>query len=460
MNILLLVADDLGRDLGCLGNRAIRTPNLEALAAEGTLFTNAFASTASCSGSRSTLYTGRHTHQNGQYGLNHDCHHFETFAGTPTLPALFNAAGWRTGIIGKVHVGPRATYPWQVQDGAVDSRNVREMADHFASFLSTDRSTPFCAILGYTDPHRHNDASGFANRDYPGVERRVYDPAAVVVPPFLPDLPEVRAELAQYYEAVDRLDQGVGMALEALRRDGRLDDTLVAFVSDNGCPFVNSKTTLFDAGVHLPLIVRMPGSARGIRNPNLVSFVDVLPTFLEVAGIAAPAGLAGRSFRSVLEHGDAAPGWDRVFCSHTFHQVTNYWPTRVLRTRRWKYHRNVAWQLDFPFASDLYESKTWQAIARRGGAIGQREIERYVRRPAEELYDLETDPHEVRDRAADPTCATILAEMRTELERWQVATDDPWIYRDGVSALDRLKRGAVVPGHWDLRWAGMAAARG
>jgi N-sulfoglucosamine sulfohydrolase len=142
--------------------------------------------------------------------------------------------------------------------------------------------------------------------------------------------------------------------LAALERAGLADDTLVCFLSDNGSPFLNSKTTLFDAGVHLPLILRKPGDRAGVASPNLVSFIDILPTFLDWARCAPPAGpRRGRSLLPILEETRLLPDWQRVFGSHTFHEITNYWPTRFMRTPRYKYHRNVAWQLDFPFSGDL-----------------------------------------------------------------------------------------------------------
>ena len=455
MNILLMIADDLGRMTGCYGEPRIRTPRIDQLAAEGTRFDMAFTSTASCSASRSVIFTGLHTHETGQYGLHHDHHHFMTFADVATAPALLNESGWHTGIIGKVHVGPETVYPWLTREESA-SRNVAWVAERARAYFADRRADakPFFLTIGFIDPHRDETRGGFGNETF-GAEGPVVSPDAVSVPPFLTDLPEVRQELADYYRSVHRLDRGVGLVLDALADEGLAGSTLVVFLSDNGAPFLNSKTTLYDAGVHLPLIMRRPGQRAGIANPNLVSFTDLLPTFLDLAGRAPDRGRRkGRSLLPILEQETLLPDWDRVFGSHTFHEVTNYWPTRFLRTPRYKYHRNIAWQLDFPFSGDLYGSLSWEGIRRqRPALIGKRPVVNYMRRPPEELYDLQADPLEVRNLANDPDNAERLVSMRTALEAWQRETDDPWLYRDGISARavrHHMANGLMVPKRFDF----------
>ncbi|UUP15927.1 sulfatase family protein [Nitratireductor thuwali] len=457
-NILLLIADDLGRMTGCYGETAIRTPNIDALAASGTRFDMAFTSTASCSASRSVVYSGLHTHENGQYGLNHDHHHFITFAHVETAPTLLGAAGYRTGIIGKVHVGPDAVYPWESREESA-TRDVAWVADRAKAFFdrAADDTRPFFLTIGFTDPHRDWTRGGFGNDQEfdPRVERRRFAPRDVAVPSFLPDIPEVRAELASYYESVDRLDQGVGLVLQELAKAGLGDETLVCFLSDNGAPFLNSKTTLYDAGIHLPLIVRAPGRKAGIASPNLVSFTDILPSFLDWAGHRGVSGpRRGRSLLPILEETELLPDRQLVFGSHTFHEITNYYPTRFIRTPRYKYHRNVAWKLDFPFSGDLYGSLSWEGMRNREPVmIGRRPLKAYIERPPEELYDLESDPEEVENLATDPSHARLLAEMRSLMEDWQRDTGDPWLYRDGISlraVTHHVEAGLSLPDRYDF----------
>ena len=213
-NILLLIADDLGKYVGCYGCLSITTPSIDQLASQGIRFDKAFASTASCSGSRSTIYTGLHTHENGQYGLNIFRTHFQTFPNIDSAPKLFNQAGYFTGIIGKIHVGPDEVYPWTHQRES-ESRDVAWVADQGEEFFkkAKEEDKPFFLTVGYVDPHRDvQTRGGFGNDEefderVKALEIKEED---VEVPGWLTDLPETRKELVQYYKAINRTDQGVG----------------------------------------------------------------------------------------------------------------------------------------------------------------------------------------------------------------------------------------------------------
>ena len=468
-NILLLIADDLGRDLSIYGyNNAPRTPNIEKLAAQGTVFENAFASTASCSGSRSTLYTGLHTHQNGQYGLarGHSMmHYFNTFDMIETHPKIYNPLGYLTGIGAKVHVGPPRAYPFTVRDEN-HVRNGTWIAERLEAFIDRahHEDKPWFYTVGFIDPHRDGTRDGFGNKPagYPGIEKHVHDPGNVNIPHFLPDLPEVRHELAEYYQAIDRMDQGVGMFMKVLERKGELDSTLVVFLSDNGPPFVNSKTTLYDAGVKLPMVVRCPGKKAGTRNPNFISYTDVLPTFLDWTGHSKlesqnPAGRRrlGRSLLPIIDTQQELRQFDHVFGSHTFHETSSYYPTRYLRTKKWKYHRNIAWQLPFPFGGDLYGALSFEAMRNQQKPVklGERLLTDYIHRPPEQLFDIENDPSEVYDVADNPEYQEVLLDCRRKLENWQRMTNDQWLFRDGVSlgCVNRhINHGLKIPDRFDF----------
>ena len=469
-NIVQIIADDLGLMLGCYGLQAIQTPNIDRLAAEGTRFTRAFASTASCSGSRSTIYTGLHTHQNGQYGLNHGWNHFQTHEHIETVPQVFNSLGYQTGIIGKVHVGPRSVYPWEWYSPS-ESRDVAANSAEAGRFFDHARETgrPFHLTVGFRDPHRDATRGGFGNTqdDVLNIPVPDYRPENVEIPPFISDVPELRTELVEYYKSISRMDHGVGLIMDELSKRGLDKNTLILFLSDNGAPFVNSKTTLYDAGIRLPLIVRVPGSsASGVVNPNMVSFLDILPTCIEwahcteadikTANTGKSPPRLGRSFLKIIGASELVPihQWEQhVFGSHTFHEVQNYWPTRFMRTTRYKYHRNIAWQLGFPFGTDLYGSLSWQGIRNNPTRtaesdtpevmIGRRRLLSYVHRGPEELFDLEADPEEINNLAGKPEYEAQLREMRGSVEKWQYQTDDAWLFRDGVSAI-------VSQGYQDL----------
>lgn len=430
-NVLLIVADDQGLDLGAYGNPVLRTPNLDRLAARGTLFTNAFATVSSCSPSRSVIYTGLYSHSNGMYGLAHDVHNQHLLPSVRTLPQLLKAAGYRTALVGKKHILPDSALPFDEELAPEQSgnRDVAFMASEARKFIAKSAQQPFLLIVGYSDPHRAEQNFG-NSRAWPAIVRETYDPAKVIVPAHLPDLPDVRRDLADYYESVSRLDSGVGLLLNALREAGRSNDTLVIYSSDNGRPFPGAKTTLYDEGIHLPLIVSSPlQSKRGIRNQAMVSWVDILPTILDWARVA-PASTpkpVGRSMLPILEQADP-PGWDRVFASHGFHEIQQYYPMRALRTRQYKYIVNLAAPLEFPIAGDIASSPTWKAVAARPGVgLGARTLQAFLHRPPEELYDLRADPSEVHNLADDPAHRTVIERMRAEMKAFQRETHDPWL---------------------------------
>jgi N-sulfoglucosamine sulfohydrolase len=440
-NVLLLVADDLGLQVGCYGDPVARTPNIDGLAKSGTRFTHAFASVASCSPSRATILTGLPTHACGQYGLAHATHNQHSFRNVKGLPAVLNPAGYRSGVIAKLHVQPKEVYPFDVELPG-NGRNPVQIAEQARKFVADCGDKPFFLLVGFTDPHRA--ARGFANdgKYPPDVPAVKFDPKTVTVPYHLPDQPEVRAELAEYYQSVARLDDGVGRVLKVLADAKELDDTLVIFLSDNGIPFPGAKTTLYDSGVRLPLVVRRPGQKGGVVNSAMVSWTDVAPTVLDWCGVKPPAAgkkavaMAGKSFLPVLEEAEPK-GWELVFGSHQFHEVTMYYPVRMVRTRTHKYLLNLAHPLEYPFASDLWGSDMWQGVLKRGDTMmGARPVKAFLHRPKEELYDLTNDPNELKNLLAGPNgtedrdTKRILAAMKDYLAKWREETNDPWLVKN------------------------------
>lgn len=456
-NIVLIVADDHGPEaIGAYGNRVVRTPHLDALAADGTRFTHAFCTSASCSPSRSVLLTGQHNHRNGMYGLQHQDHHFSSFDTVKSLPVRLARAGYRTARIGKFHVAPDAVYAFEtvLSGGAANDpdslgRSPVAMAEQTRPVLAAKDPRPFFLYYASDDPHRANAVlpSGkptfdtypapnrFGNRDhgYPGVTEVVFRPEDVIVPPWLPDTPICRAELAEYYQSIARLDQGVGRLVALLKETGHYERTLIVYLSDNGPAFPGAKTTLYDPGIRLPLIVRAPGRTRpGSVQDAMVTWADVTPTLLDVAGALGsvpPGELDGRSFRAALD-GAPVPDRDEIYASHSLHEITMYYPMRAVRTRRYKLIHNLASGLVFPSALDLIQSPTWVGVTRAGGTVfGRRPIAQFLRRPAFELYDLETDPHEIANLADSPAHRAVRDELVAKVRAFQEATRDPWRHK-------------------------------
>ena len=441
-NVVLIVSDDHGLEtLGCYGNPVIKTPNLDALAAEGVRFTNAFCTSASCSASRSVILSGMYNHANGQYGHQHSYHHFISFENIKSLPVLLTEAGYRTGRIGKYHVAPEDVYKFDVALPG-NSRSPVQMAQNCRDFVGASDGKPFFLYFCMSDPHRGGGVADelpgkpdrFGNKakgGYPGVKEVKYEPKDVIVPPFLPDTPECRAELAQYYQSVSRVDQGVGKLLDVLKQTGKYENTVIIYISDNGVAFPGAKTTLYEPGMNLPCIVRKPRQRKkGFACDALINFADLAPTIADFAHtLSGNNSFQGRSFKSVLEQ-EHPKGWDETYASHTFHEITMYYPMRVVRQRKFKLIWNIAHGLDYPFASDLWAASTWQATIKGGRKYyGKRTVEAYLHRPKFELYDLENDPHEVKNLAEDPKHEKVLAELKTKLKAFQKRTKDPWLLK-------------------------------
>ncbi|MGI9517400.1 MAG: sulfatase family protein [Pirellulaceae bacterium] len=480
-NIVLFVTDDESPTLGCYGDPMAITPHADALASDGVLFRNAWATTASCSPSRSVILSGTYSHLNGMHGLQHNFHHFESFAavGALSLPNVLGNHGYRTAQIGKYHVAPESAYHFETYLRA-NPRSTVEMAEACRGFLTDpDDERPFFLYFATSDPHRgggKNQSSNlelkpdmFGNKpnreSWPDVDEHFYDPAVVPVPPFLSDSRETREELAEYYQSCSRIDQGLGRLVQILKEHDLYDKTLIIFTSDHGMAFAGAKTTVYEAGLRVPLIVRNPYAPdRGRETEELVSHVDLTPTILEFAGALdpdtnAPRNLAdttsirrsaqagqpnrprdnsgrkqnfssyqGRSWLPVLL--DPGSGHSEfVFASHTFHEVQMYYPMRAIRDQRYKLIWNIASPLEFPFAADLWAASSWQAQFAQGpeADYGYRTVRSYLNRPEFELYDLQDDSHETSNLAADPAHQSLLESMKARLRGMQDDLRDPWI---------------------------------
>lgn len=419
-NVMLLIADDWSPIAGCYGNDVIKMPNVDALAKRGTVFHHAFCTTPSCAASRANLLTGHYSHTHGQFGHSHGIHNFHTHDYMPSVPKQLQEAGFKTGVVGKLHVQPASVYPWDYEVGG-NGRNVQMLAERAGEFLEQVGDQPFYLHIGFSDPHRD-----FGNQhDYPGVEEVRYLPDEVVVPDFLPDHPAVRAELADYYQATSRLDTGIGMAVKALEDSGRAEDTLIVVMSDHGMPFPGGKASSFDTGHRCPLLIIRPDGG-AVENDALVNWCNLAPTIFDWCGVDAPEGLPERSLVPILD--DAHPeGWDETFFSHTFHEVTNYYPYRVLRGRKYKYVRNLYPELTTPLPSDLWASPTWQAVRNENiEMMGKRPTQNFLHQSAEALFDVENDPMESTNLIDDASLADVAEEMRQKVKSFRIETKDPW----------------------------------
>lgn len=435
-NLILFVTDDHGLDaLGCYGNPIIKTPNMDRLAAEGVRFTRAYCTSASCAASRSVILTGKFGHATGSYGHVHDYHHFSTFDGIDSLPVLLEDAGYYTARIGKYHVAPESVYHFQTVLKA-DPRSTLEMAEACEDVLN--KKQPFFLYFCTDDPHRGapftpdpwDAPNPFGNKPggYPGETVTEYAPSDVLVPAFLPDTKECREEIAQYYQSISRIDQGLGKLQELLEKAGKTENTIIIYISDNGMAFPGAKTTVYEPGIKLPCIVKDPRTDfKGLVNQSMISWVDLTPTLLDFAGVNFKAAdFHGRSFVPILGEKDSKD-WHTIYAAHTFHEITMYYPMRVIREENYKLIWNIAYGLSYPFASDLWAASTWQSIYRNHlEYFGNRKVKDYLFRAEFELFDLDADPNESNNLATDPARAELLQQMKDKLKAFQIKTNDPW----------------------------------
>lgn len=458
-NVVIVVVDDQGFQAGSYGNKVIKTPNIDRLAAEGTRFTRAHCTTASCSASRSVIMTGLYNHATGHYGHAHGYNHFSTYETVQSLPVMLSDAGYRTCSIGKYHLAPEYVYHFDTyrNKDVQGNRNSVRMAKNAKDWLQEESDKPFFLYFCSSDPHRGGGLGGFSNHNdkpnyYPGVNPIRYKAKDVEVPPWLPDTPECRQELAEYYQAISRFDQGFGDLLDALKETGHWDDTLIMFLSDNGPPFPGAKTCLYEPGANLPFLVRHPDQTKkGVTTNALVTWADIVPSVLDycdvtpkpapairtrenkgardTTGKPVPVKFHGKSFLPAIEQ-ENPRGFDEIYASHTFHEITMYYPMRVIISGKYKYTFNIAHQLPYPFASDLFASPTWQSVLKSKEQIyGKRTVYAYLHRERHELYDLEADPDEIHNLAFKPEHQKKLKELQAKLKSWQKQTKDPWFLK-------------------------------
>lgn len=268
-----------------------------------------------------------------------------------------------------------------------------------------------------------------------------YNPDDIIVPYFVQDTPAARRDIAAQYTTVSRLDQGLGLVLQELKNAGFYDDTLVIYSSDNGIPFPTGRTNLLDPGMAEPFLVSSPLNKErwGQISNAMVSLVNIVPTILDWFDIKYPeykifgpenVQLTGQSILPVLKEEPSA-GWDEVYASHNLHEVTMYYPMRVVRTSEYKLIHNLNYKMPFPIDQDFMLSPSFQDLlnrTRRGVPTHWfKSLKQYYYRSQWELYNLKNDPHELNNLAGSSEYKSLLVELQARLNSWQNVTDDPWI---------------------------------
>jgi arylsulfatase A-like enzyme len=394
-NLLLIDCHDLGAALGSYGWLGMNTPNLDRLAAEGCRFTDYFASAPICIPSRAGMYTGQHPASVGCYGQ--EVYHQDSIA----IARRFKEHGYATCLSGwNILNSPEwAGYDMRLPD---KPEKISEPTDLFLSLPQ-----PFFAHFSF----------GLVHRPYGNLP----DPHALVnsaMPPYLPDLPLVRRDLACFAAQVARLDQQVGNLLDGLQQSGLSDRTITVFTTDHGPALARAKHTLYDSGLRTALLIRYPDRILpGSTCSALLSNIDLMPTLLELAGLPIPGSIAGRSFLPLLD-GKEEAGRDAVFAAHTWGRRAGLWyytPSRCVRTQAYKLIRNYT-------GTPCYVDTDWLA---RFGAERRIPEQLYGHSTPEwELYDLQADPWELTNRAGERQLEPVQAELARLLDRHLHETGD------------------------------------
>ena len=443
-NILFITADDMNWDSpGCYGNKIPNiTPNIDQLAAEGMRFTNAHVNIAVCQPSRQVLMTGRYPHRAGYEW-------FEPIADdVPTLQEQLTEGGYINGCIGKlIHLAPQERYNWSMGLSMKDlngGRAPQAYYEHTKAFIemAAEQNKPFFLMANSHDPHRPFHGSKDEEmwpekwrRSHFKKPSRVYEAHEVQTPGFLPDQPEVREEIAQYYSSVRRCDDTVGEILRALRESGQEDNTLVMFISDNGMPFPFAKCCVYLNSTRTPWIVRWPGHVKpGVVNDrHFISGIDYMPTILEAVGLESVSGMDGTSFLSLL-HGKGELGRDHVFTAfYTFYPVDGGWrpelkeqfQMRCVQNKRFGYIFNE-WSNGEKAFGLSSTPLNWNAML-KAGETDPKWKERatmFRHRVPEEFYDFENDPDALNNLIDETEHQAEIGRMRRQLTEWMEQTED------------------------------------
>ncbi len=430
VNVLLFTADDLhAESLGVYGSKVPDlTPNLDRFAAQGMLFNRGHVNVAICAPCRAVIATGLLSHNSGAMGF------MKARPGTPDIVTAFQSAGYLAGILGKVsHSTPTTTMKWDYsfdQKELGNGRNPQIYYERCVAFFDRCRKEdkPFYLMVNSHDPHRP-----YCNPEKltkgAAMPSRTYRPEEVEVPGFLPDLPGVREELAHYQNSTRRLDDTFGRVMRALDESGRAEDTLVVFMSDNGIAVPFAKCNTWFHSSRTPFLVRWPGRVKpgSLDDAHFVSAVDLKPTFLEVAGVAGPDRLDGRSFAPLLR-GKPQNGRDFMFTQIDSKAGGDGVPMRCVQDARFGYIYN-------PFSDGRHvyrnnnEGRTFAAMAAAAEsdpAIAAR-VQLFRMRVPEEFYDLEKDPDCLNNLIGKAEYQDEVARYRRRLESWMKRTGDPML---------------------------------
>lgn len=438
-NILLIVSEDNGPELGCYGDPYAQTPHLDRLASEGVRFENAFVPYSVCSPSRACFLTGLYPHQNGQIGL--ATHKFATYnSDIPNFVTLLKSNGYHTGLIGKLHVNPESAFPFDTHTirGANFNRKqtVTDYAKEAAAFFGASKGKPWFLSVNFPDAHLPFIRKINGRPTKPISEKDVKPMPWVGV-----NTPRLRKQVANYYNCLARLDEGVGLLLSELDKSGQSDNTIVFYFGDHGAQFPRGKGTVYEGGLRVPLIVRWPGVAKaGQVRKELTSTIDILPTALKAACIKAPTNLPGWDLKPLLTNSKLLQWRQYLFGFTTGSFPRNCFIQHSLRDARYKLISSPRPGTDNLDAGSYLDEAHPHFVISGATAKDQSTAKETVKQafaiwsrpPRYELYDLQKDPYEWNNLADDPAHAEIKSRLIKALIDLQERTRDPFLDQKNV----------------------------
>jgi uncharacterized sulfatase len=427
-NFVIIIGDDSTYlDYGFNGSPDVKTPNLDRLANEGLRFTRFYSPAAVCSPLRQALLTGLYPVRNGAYP-----NHSKVYDEVKSLPTYLKSLGYRTACVGKTHFAPAENYPFDAFFKMVEQNDNKKSTElqKVENFIKESDNKPFLLYVASHEPHSPHNKGVAGN----------YDPKSIKLPPYLVDTPETRAELTKYYAEITYLDWQVGQVIQLLEKTGRADNTLIFFFSEQGNDLPHGKWTLYDAGIRVAAVARWAGKIKsGTKNDAIVQYVDVVPTLIELAGgnpSLVKTGRAdtsgndkfdGKSFADILL-GKKNKLREYAFAQHTgrgINQGPPVYASRAVTDGHWKLINNIHYDKEFYNAatkSAVY--KSWVKKGQAGDSFAKEQADRYVKRPEWELYNLDVDPHELKNVAEQPDNKEILSKLKTELANWMKQQGD------------------------------------
>ena len=409
-NFVLIIADDCTyTDMEVYGGQA-KTPNLKRLASEGMKFERCFQAAPMCSPTRHCLYTGLYPVKSGAWP-----NHTRAYDDIRSIAHYLQAAGYRTHLSGKTHIGPKQVFPFEYSKQK-NNPDMEAVGSFFRECASKD--TPFLLIAASNEPHSPWNKG----------DRSAYPEGEIKLSPIQADTSETRQVLASYFAEITYFDKQVGQILELLEKQGLDSNTFVIVLSEQGYGLPFAKWTCYEAGVRSACLVRWPGKVKpGSETRAMIEYVDVVPTILDAAGVQIQEGLDGKSFMPVLT-GDAVSHKDYVYSLQTSKGINNgpeHYGIRSVRGDRYRYIRNLTPEVTFENAATnmpLFES--WIKAGKDGDGLAARLVRGYRHRPQEELYDCEADPWNQKNLIDDPAIVPVLTELREKLNQWMDSQGD------------------------------------